>query len=214
MYADPSGTSFWSVLGDICRFITGIGIGTIGLLFTILTSPLYLIPGAAIIPQFGITMTMYGNAMAASALDSEIKKDMDEIKWNPFNSNVNAAANSTYISFYKGMPVLRTNGNSFSFGVIVLTKDSFYGTSGHYWTPEDILKHEWGHGVQQIIYGAARYLTNIAIPSALIDNDDNAPWEITADKFGGVTRPYNQGDVKRGWQYFGLGPVVAPYWWW
>ena len=46
------------------------------------------------------------------------------------------------------------------------------------------------------------YLLRIGIPSAFIDNDDNAPWEITADLIGGVNRLYNEDHVNKGWQYF------------
>lgn len=64
------------------------------------------------------------------------------------------------------------------------------------------------------IHGPGGFLALIGIPSAFIDNNDNAPWEITADKFGDVNRKYNANDLKRGWQYFTCGRTVGPYWWW
>ena len=47
-------------------------------------------------------------------------------------------------------------------------------------------------------YGLIPYLVNIGIPSAFIDNSDDAPWEITADLLGGVDRNYNSDDIKQG----------------
>lgn len=139
---------------------------------------------------------------------------MNAIGWNPFNSDESIAANSKYVSFYKGVPAFRTDGSSMSLGAILLTRDSFTGTSGHYWTPEDVLKHEWGHSVQQMSYGPVPYLVNIGIPSAFIDNNDNAPWEIHADILGGVNRRYSEQDAKTGWNYFIWGRIVGPFWWW
>ena len=140
--------------------------------------------------------------------------DMCSIKWNPFNTDENKAAASNYVSFYKGVPVFRTNGCSMSLLAIFLTRNGFPGTSRHYWTPKDILKHEWGHSVQQMLYGPIPYLINIGIPSVFIDNSDNAPWEIHADILGGVSRPYSEHDARVGWDYFIWGRIITPFWWW
>jgi hypothetical protein len=186
---DPSGTSFWSVLGDICRFIAGIGMATLGVAVTVITSPLYLIPGAAVVPQFGLTMVAYGEFMAASAFSQEIKADMDRIKWNPFNSNEQAVLDSTNFSFYKGSTVIRHNIpkiTSWSIFNII-----FLNSSG---SDSVDLRHEWGHSVQSWILGVT-YIPTIAIPSVIgyfvtpYNKYYSQPWERTADWFGGVKRP-------------------------
>jgi len=138
---------------------------------------------------------------------------MNAIGWNPFNDNAQIAAISTKVSFYKGVPIIRTNDDSMSLGVIFLTKKSFTGKSGHYWTPKEILKHEYGHSVQMSTLGLLPYLVNIGIPS-LLYNHDNAPWEITADILGGVNRNYNQTNVNDGFLYFFLSKIFIPFWWW
>ena len=59
----------------------------------------------------------------------------------------------------------------------------------------ETVKHEWGHTVQQSLIGTPKYLTKIAIPSAIgcIINPSlkvyySLPWERSADFFGGVYR--------------------------
>lgn len=140
--------------------------------------------------------------------------DMCRIKWNPFNTDEGKVVDTHYVSFYKGVPVFRTNGSSGSFLAIFLTKNGFKGTFGHYWSVPDILQHEWGHSVQQITYGPIPYLINIGIPSAFIDNRDDKPWEIIADLLDGVDRKYNSDDIKKGWDYFWWGRLIGPFWWW
>lgn len=113
------------------------------------------------------------------------------------------------------MPVFRISGSlSGSFGIILLGTESFEGTKGNkdfFWTPSDIIKHEWGHSIQQMTFGLIPYLFNIGIPSVFIDNGDK---KITADLIGGVNRNYNSEDVKQGWNYFGWGRLIGPFWWW
>lgn len=103
MNIDPSGHDFWSVLGDIGRFVGGLAITVIGVVVTYITAPLALIPGLASITQASYSLMMYGGFIMASSWDKQIKSDMDLIKWNPFNSNETAVLGSSKISFYKGI---------------------------------------------------------------------------------------------------------------
>jgi RHS repeat-associated protein len=192
MMVDPNGNFAWLIFAAIILF-TPVG-------------------GTAL--QIAASTLSYVGMAVASIWDTEIREDMNAIGWNPINSSEQKVVNSSKISWYKGMPVFRSNGKSGSFGVILLSRTSFTGTSGHYWSPQDILRHEFGHGIQQLTYGPGGYLFNIGIPSVFIDNSDDAPWEITADIFGDVNRTYKSNDLKTGWQYFGWGRIVGPYWWW
>ncbi len=216
MYADPTGyIPEW--LADIGRFFGGLGIiaGSVGLIASTIIAGgwLCLVPGYGTLLQSELSILMYGGYMISSSWNSTIQADMEAVKWNPFNKDVNAAANSSIVSFYKGSPIIRTNRDSLSFGIIFLSKSSFYGSSGHYWTPSDILKHEYGHIVQLMSYGALPYLINIGIPSIFM-NDDDKPWEIVADLLGGVKRNYDPLKVKKGMDYFLWGRFVRPFWWW
>ena len=62
--------------------------------------------------------------------------------------------------------------------------------------------------------GLPLYLLNIALPSAVINNKDDAPWEITADLLGGVNRKFDSTSLNKGWNYFWWGRVIGPFWWW
>ena len=189
---DPTGHFPWLILAAVLLF-TPVG-------------------GTAL--QAATSVLSYAGMAVASIFDKDIRNDMKSIGWNPFNKDENIVAKSNKVSFYRGVPVFKTSGSSVSFMCILLTKKGFKGTSGHYWSPEDILKHEWGHSIQQMTYGLIPYLVNIGIPSAFIDNSDDAPWEITADLLGGVDRNYNSDDIKQGWNYFSWGRLIGPFWWW
>ena len=156
--------------------------------------------------QVGVSLTMYGGFMTAAAYSSAIYNDMQAIGWNPFNSDEAAVLNSKYVSFYKGMPVVRTNADrSGSFGVIALKRtEDILGdgkvimktgtvTDDGYLVGSHTLRHEYGHGVQQWNMGPIAYTFDVAIPSALKwgpwaaeGRYYDAPWEMEADILGGV----------------------------
>lgn len=68
-------------------------------------------------------------------------------------------------------------------------------------TEEDIniVKHEWGHTVQQSIMGTSKFIKRIAIPSIIgfnlnVKDYYSQPWERSADFFGGANNgPYKDG---------------------
>ena len=167
-----------------------------------------------ILTQIFASTTAYATVLFLSVFSKEIREDMKSIGWNPFNSDAEAVAGSKCVSFYNGAAVIRTNGDSASFGIILLSRNKIDGENGFTWEPQDILKHEYGHIVQQSCVGTPHYLVSIGIPSAVVDNGDNTPWEITADLLGGVTRPYNKDDITRGVNYMVLESFVGPFWWW
>ena len=210
MYSDPNGNSAeW--LANVGRFIGGLCIGAIGLAALGITviggGPLCLIQPFSALVQMELSAIMYGGFMMASSWDEGIKKDMDTINWNPFNNNISAATSSDKVSFYKGCPIIRTNGDSLSFGMIFLASEGFTD-DGIEWTTDKILLHEYGHYIQLTTYGFGLYFLCIGIPS-FIYNDQNSPWEISADLLGGVQRPYNSVDVIAGELYYLLTSLLG-----
>ncbi len=132
----------------------------------------------------------YVAAAVMSIWDEKVKEDMDDIGWNPFNSDESIVAGSNKVSFYKSQFVLRgdlkiSNNRSFSFGIMFLDRrinDTAYG--------RDTVKHEWGHFVQLGIVGIPKFLSFFAVPSMLSGNSQNyysLPWERSADLIGGVS---------------------------
>lgn len=136
-----------------------------------------------------MSLFTYGVGLAGSVFNNQIEKDMIAIGWNPFNSNANAVVGSGIMSFYKGVPIFRTNNSrSGTFGIMLLASNE----------SENVVKHEFGHVPQLLLLGPVSFLFNIGIPSAgefgpwAHDINDpykyyNAPWETMADMFGGVT---------------------------
>ncbi len=133
-FVDPTGQAPWLVL--------------VALLFT-------PVGGTAL--QVATSVASYAGMAVASIWDKDIRNDMNAIRWNPFNPNESIVFDSNKVSFYKGVPVFRTSGSSGSFLGILLTESGFKGTSGHYWSLEDTLRYEWGHSIQQMIFGPIPY---------------------------------------------------------
>lgn len=61
--------------------------------------------------------------------------------------------------------------------------------------------------------GPIPYLVNIGIPSAVIDNSDDAPWKISADVYGGVNRQYSVDAINEGLNYMSWWRVITTFWW-
>lgn len=154
-----------------------------------------------------VTSTLsYIGVAIASIFDESIRKDMNAIGWNPFNTNESATLNSSKVSFYKGVPVFRTaeSERPGSFGAIFLPKDRGV----------DDLRHERGHNWQLMMMGIADYGFMIGFPSWLEWSNRSyydRPWEISADVLGGVTgRTHSQADIIRGCWYFGISSLFGP----
>ena len=95
--------------------------GEFGLLFWLVVSGIVL-----------CTATSADGYLAATVMsiwDEEVREDMNDIGWNPFNSDESIVADSNKVSFYKGQFVIRgdykiSSNRSFSFGIMFWTKVS------------------------------------------------------------------------------------------
>ena len=212
MRIDPNGCAWWNPFswdwGAIGRFIGGGLLVLAGALITVGTLPIALaFPGGGFLTQVGFSTMMYGAFMVKSAFDSDIKADMDRIGWNPFNSNEDLVLASKKVSFYKGMPTMwikHSSKRSGSFLGIWLNIDGSVDA--------DTVKHEWGHGIQQGILGPLKFGLLIGLPSALEWSDRSyytRPWEITADLFGGASRPHLNSDMRRGKWYLAVSSAFG-----
>ena len=171
---------------------------------------------SGLVLQAASSVISYAGFAIASLWDQEIRDDMNSIGWNPFNTNEYAALNSKKVSFYKGIPVYRINGErSGSFLAIWLSRG--YTDRNGVFRPENdpnTVRHEFGHNMQQLIMNPVFYGISIGIPSYFALGPwsyYDKPWEITADILGGVNRTYNQADVNRGWWYLGVATFTGPF---
>ena len=159
-----------------------------GLLVTALVFPTKEIGGIA--TQALASIGGYAYMLVSSIFDKDIRDDMLAIGFNPFNADASSVISSKKVSFYKGIPVFRTNNDrSGFFGAIFLRQNQ----------GEDDLNHEYGHAFQQLYLGPLGYALCIVIPSYFewgVDktegNYENSyyhrPWESLASMFGGDSR--------------------------
>ena len=117
------------------------------------------------------------------------------------NTSEEKVLQSNYFSCYKGVFVLRINGDrSGSFGAIFLTRETNARSN-----PEDVVRHEYGHTKQLEQLGLLKYAIFIGIPSWRNLGSGNyydKPWEITADIYGGVeSRYHSQDNINQGYAY-------------
>lgn len=146
--------------------------------------------------QIGMTIGMYGGFMMASAFSDDIFSDMESINWNPFNTDEEKALDSTKVSFFKGIPIIRSDaGRSGNVGFILLkhmdakNPDGSTWIDGHGMTRNDVLRHEFGHHFQLAILGPINYFISVGIPSAGKWGSSNYydnPWENMANEKGGA----------------------------
>ena len=93
----------------------------------------------------------------------------------------------------RGTPVLKQD---ISGGSMSLCNTIFL--SRREWDSE-IVKHEWGHTVQQSLMGTPKFIMRMGIPSLIgagldVDAYFSQPWERSADFFGGANNgPYREG---------------------
>ena len=194
MFTDESGTIIGWLAGVLAIF-----------LFT---------PVGGIVTQVAVSSLSYVGMAVASIWDEDIRADMKAIGWDPFNSNGNLVLSSNKVSFYKGVPVFRTNnGRSGSFGAIFLKRG----------VDIDELNHERGHNLQLMMMGLGTFGFSVGIPSPLElgrwanTNYYGAPWETMADILGGVQgRKHSDEEIVNAWIYYGLSmgnlPLAALYW--
>ena len=163
-------------------------------------------PIGGIFAQTVTSVVSYAGMAVASIWDEDIRSDMNAIGWNPFNSNEDAVLSSNKVSFYKGMPVFRTDLDR---------SGSFYAIFLNQTANVDTLRHERGHGYQAMMMGIVTYGLMIGLPSAFEWSTRpyyERPWEITADILGEVTgRTHKQEDINRGFWYLAISSLFGPW---
>jgi RHS repeat-associated protein len=195
-HIDGSGTSFWDVLKNVGKVIGGTAVAFVGTTIAVASLAVSKVPGSGFITELGVSLAMYGGFVVGSVFDSQIQKDMNDIGWNPFNSDESLVISSSKVSFYKGQAVIRGNfPGCASFGVMFVDKGN--------WVNADTIKHEYGHFIQLGILGLPKFTLGIAIPSLIGTQTykghyESQLWERTADWFGGANNgPYNKNSL--GW---------------
>ena len=138
------------------------------------------------------------------------------------NTSEEVVLNTTGLSFYNGVPVIRCNlpgdGTAFSFGIIVL--DDYYTNNE---LGIKTLKHEYGHAQHMKQVGVVTYFSTTAVPSMIgngLDRLDilpdglyyNLPWEHVADIYGGVSRKSHTNWAKPAAEAFWVYTVVVSIW--
>ena len=141
----------------------------------------------------------------------DIKEDYNNYDRN--NQSEEKVLQSNYFSSYKGVPVIRTNGErSGSFGAIFLTRETNNRTN-----PEDVVRHEYGHTIQLKQLGVVDYALCIGLPSWQqwgTGEYYSKPWEITADIYGDVqSRTHSQSNIDRGFIYLAASKIIGPFVW-
>lgn len=164
-----------------------------------------------IIIQTVITICTYILSLFLSLFIQSIKDDIFLIKFNPFNKDADSVLQSKYISFYKGVLVIKTNiKRPCSVCILVMNnnKNDYFKT---------ILNHEYGHIFQQLILGPIKYLLLIGLPSALQLSRRSyycRPWESTADFFGRVVseskHSKTRNDIIIGFLYLTISALLGP----
>lgn len=170
----------------------------------------------------------YVGMAVASIFDEDVKNDMKSIGWNPFNTDESKTLNSSKVSFYKGIPVFRTNmDRSGSFGAIFLSRGRYDSVGNfHPKNDPDELRHERGHITQLMMLGIGTYGFTVGIPSPLKlgpwaqNKYYYSPWETMADILSGVNQRYGspipQQQIKNAWMYYAMSTICSPltvfYW--
>ncbi len=176
--------------------------------------------GTSFAIQIVFSALMYLGFAISAIFDADIRNDMAQIGWNPFNSDESAVLNSSKVSFYKGVPVFRTDfDRSGSFYGIFLRRGYTNSNGFHKENDPNTVRHEWGHHVQLWSIGnPLNYLLMIALPSwKELSNRPyyQRPWEATADAFGGVSgrtkNPPTQADIDRGYWYLAVSALFGPF---
>ena len=141
----------------------------------------------------------------------DIKKDVKNFDIN--NKSERKVLESNYFSCYKGVPVIRINGDrSGTFGAIFLTRET---NDRKY--PEDIVRYKYGHTIQMEKLGIVKYALCIGVPSWRewgTGEYYSKPWEVTADIYGGVlSRNHSQSSIENGFAYLKGSQITEPLIW-
>lgn len=129
------------------------------------------------------------------------------------NESEETVLRSNYFSYYKGVPVIRINGNrSGSFGAIFLTRETNDRINA-----EDVVRYEYGHTKQFEQLGVVKYALCVGLPSWQkwgTGEYYSKPWEIVADVYGGVqSRNHSKSNICRGFAYLEGSKIIGPLIW-
>lgn len=161
--------------------------------------------------QCGMSLGMYGGFMMAASWSEKTYNDMERIGWNPFNTDENKVLQSSRVSFYKGLPVIRTS------------EDRSANIAGIIWlnsgADSDTVRHEFGHILQAAVLGPVNYLISVGIPSwkewgeKLGISYHEVPWEDIADVIGGANygQTHHSANIKHLLMCSLFGPYSHPY---
>ena len=202
MNVDPNGTDWWNPFSwdwgtigrTIVRGVVAIGERIIGAAVSSLGSGLAL--------QVAVSTISYVGMAIGAIFSEDIRSDMNRIHWNPFNSNEELVLESKYVSFYKGVPIFRSQKSREQ-----VRPGSFFGILLPKGSSIDDVRHEWGHIPQLIMMGPILFGITVAIPSGFEWGEWGdyyyAPWETFADVVGGVvSREHTPERKKRAFKYF------------
>jgi RHS repeat-associated protein len=139
-----------------------------------------------------LVVTVGSGLFSGSITTNDIISDL--CNYSPNNSNILQVNSAKVFSSYKGVLVIKQDlFTSFQYGSTIYLNES---------SSPNIIKHEYGHSIQEDKIGAFSYSVGIAIPSVAYYNIDaeynlpnnlyfSMPWERTADEYGGATRGKN-----------------------
>ena len=190
MGCDPDGRIDWrKIFGWIVSVVSFI-----------VRLPIQLVVGVV-----GVTANLI-----AGASWSDLGEDLKNL--NPFNQDEQKALDSNIISYYKGALVIRHHipeaTSASILGTIFLNRNE---------TEKEVVMHEWGHTVQELLLGSIAYTGIIAIPSLIsffinpsTTTYFSLPWERTAEWFGGGSltgNVYNSGSLE--WAFVYLFGALA-----
>lgn len=130
----------------------------------------------------------------------------DYNNYNRNNTDENVVYKAHYFSGYKGAIVIKHSIGDSSFSI----DGTIFLNRNHCGTNSEVIKHEYGHFLQQNEIGALYYI-RIAIPSMLnfykFDPNNVGPyyrqkWELDVDVRGGVTsRSYTEQEKQNAKNY-------------
>ena len=144
-----------------------------------------------------------------------MEKLIADIKnFNLKNCSEKIVLESNYFSAYRGRLVLRTRfKRSGSLGILFISRYANRRKS-----PEDEIRHEYGHTKQLKYLGVMKYILCIGLPSIREWGSDleyyRRPWEITADMYGDVvSRTYSDKYKERGCRYLETSKAIGTKVW-
>lgn len=144
-----------------------------------------------------------------------MEKLIEDIRnFNRKNCSEKVVLESNYFSAYRGKLVLRTRfKRSGSLGILFISRYANRRKS-----PEDEIRHEYGHTKQLKYLGVMKYILCIGLPSFREWGSDleyyRRPWEITADMYGDVvSRTYSDKYKERGRRYLEISKAKGTKVW-